>query len=109
MKPSSCSIVGRRNTGAVSLMKSAQNFPASTSPSAGGARSTRSSSKPSGSRRPAHEASAAKTIRCPRRRRMSAMPMQLFVGPYALSGMKRNVLRAALTSWRYSPIRRGMG
>jgi len=52
MKVSSWSNVGLRNSDAVSRMKSFQNFPASCSPtsssavSVGGARSTRSSSKP---------------------------------------------------------------
>ena len=40
-------MVGLRNSGAVSRMKSVQNWPASCSSFAGGARSTRSSSKPS--------------------------------------------------------------
>src|SRR5580704_12873875 len=98
---SSCSMVGLRNSGAVLAMNSFQNAPASWtagSPcwpgslcSPGGDRSTRSSSKPSGSSRPFHEASAANTTRCPRRRRTSPIPMQLLVGPYALSGMNRTV------------------
>src|SRR4051794_605435 len=96
MKVASCSIVGFRNSGAVSRMKSFQNWPASGarpsgSGSAGGARSTRSSMNPSGSSRPAHDASAAKTTRCPWRRRTSPIPMQLFVGPNADSGMNRTV------------------
>ena len=93
MNVASCSIVGLRNSGAVSRMKSFQNWPASpASPSsAGGARSTRSSSKPSASSRPRQDASAAKTTRCPRRRRTSPIPMQLFVGPCADSGMNRTV------------------
>ena len=48
MNVPSCSIVGLRNSGAVSATKSIQNWPASWSPSAGGERSTRSSSKPEG-------------------------------------------------------------
>ena len=36
MKPSSCSIVGLRKTGPVSRMKSFQNWPGSSSVSAGG-------------------------------------------------------------------------
>src|SRR5690348_1622974 len=88
---SSCSIVGLRNSGAVCATKSFQNCPASWSPSAGEARSTRSSSKPSGSSLPFHDASAAKTTRCPRLRSTSPIPMQLLVGPYALSGMNRIV------------------
>src|SRR5256714_9270695 len=87
----SCSIVGLRNSGAVWATKSFQNCPASWSPSAGAARSTRSSSKPSGSSLPFQDASAAKTTRCPRLRSTSPIPTQLLVGPYALSGMNRTV------------------
>src|SRR5262245_35620330 len=72
-------------------MKSFQNRPGSCSSSAGGARSTRSSSKPSSASLPFQDASAANTTRCPRRRSTSPIPMQLFVGPYALSGMNRIV------------------
>ncbi len=78
---SSCARVDLRYSGAVSRMKSFQNWPASCSSSAGGARSTRSSSKPSAVSLPFHDASAANTTRWPRRRRMSPMPTQLFVGP----------------------------
>ena len=81
MNVASCSIVGLRNSGAVSATKSIQNWPASWSPSAGGDRSTRSSSNPSGSSFPFHDASAANTTRCPRRSSALPMPMQLFVGP----------------------------
>jgi hypothetical protein len=77
----SCSIVGLRNSGAVLAMKSFQNWPASWSPSAGGDRSTRSSSNPSGSSLPRQDASAANTTRCPRCRRTLPIPTQLFVGP----------------------------
>jgi hypothetical protein len=87
---SSCSIVGLRNSGAVWATKSFQNCPASWPPSAGAARSTRSSSKPSGSSLPFQDASAAKTTRCPRLRSTSPIPMQLLVGPYALSGNEQD-------------------
>jgi len=65
MNVASWSIVGLRNSGAVSRMKSFQNCPASwgASGGGGGARSTRSSTKPSGASRPFHDASAAKTTR----------------------------------------------
>ena len=63
----SCSMVGLRNSGEVSRMKSIQNCPASSAEAAaasgGGARSTRSSSKPSACSLPAHDASAANTTR----------------------------------------------
>src|SRR5262249_51404759 len=87
----SCSIVGLRNSGAVWATKSFQNCPASWSPSAGAARAARSSPKPRGPRLPLPDAPAAKTTRCPRLRSTSPIPMQLLVGPYALSGMNRIV------------------
>ena len=76
-------MVGLRNSGAVSAMKSVQNSPASSSPasSAGSARSTSSSMKPNGASLPAHELSAANTMVWPRSRRMAASPMHWFVGP----------------------------
>ena len=76
-------MVGLRNSGAVSAMKSVQNAPASSSPapSAGSARSTSSSMKPNGASLPAHELSAANTMVWPRSRRMAASPMHWFVGP----------------------------
>src|ERR1700709_2101779 len=88
MNDASCLTVGLRNSGEVSAMKSVQNFPASSSvePSAGSARSTSSSMKPTGPSFPAHELSAAKTMVCPRSRRIAARPMHWFVGPYADSG-----------------------
>ncbi len=85
MKVVSCSMVGLRNSGAVSRMKSFQNAPGSSSPepesSGGAARSTNSSSKPSGANRPFHEDSAAKTTRCPRSSSTLPMPMHWLVGP----------------------------
>ena len=80
---SSCSIVGLRNSGAVSRTKSFQYWPGSllSGVSSGGARSTRSSSKPSAASFPLQDASAANTTRCPRLRRTSPIPTQLFVGP----------------------------
>ena len=103
MKVASWSTVGLRNSGAVSRMKSFQNWPGSWgspagSGSGGADRSTRSSTNPRGSRRPRHEASAANTTEWPRLRRTSPMPMQLFVGPYADSGMNRMVSGWAIIS-----------
>ncbi len=67
---SSWSMVGLRNSGAVSRTKSFQNWPASCStgnPSGpgpgGGASSTRSSSKPNGASLPSQDRSAANTTR----------------------------------------------
>src|ERR1700745_801864 len=96
---SSCSMVGLRNSGAVCAMYSFQNCPGSASWSPGGARSTSSSAKPSAARRPFHDASAANTTRCPRRRRTSPMPMQLLVGPYALSGASRIESGRSVIGW----------
>src|SRR5215472_14307567 len=96
---SSCSMVGLRNSGAVCAMYSFQNCPGSASWSPGGARSTSSSENPSGLSRPFHDASAANTTRCPRRRRTSPMPMQLLVGPYALSGASMIVRGRSVIGW----------
>ncbi len=63
MKPSSCSIVGLRNTGAVSRMKSFQNWPGSSSVSAGGVSRISRSSNPFSSSVPANDSSAMKTTR----------------------------------------------
>src|SRR5919204_667967 len=66
MKPLSCSIVGVRNTGAVSRMKSFQNWPGTSGSSGGGASRISRSSKPFSSRLPANDSSTMKTTRCPR-------------------------------------------
>ena len=94
MKLASWSSVPVRNTGAVSRMKSFQNWPgASGSPGAAESRISRSS-KPLASRLPAKDSSATKTTRWPRRRSTSPMPTQLFVGPNAPSGKKTIVRRS---------------
>ena len=81
MKSPSCSIVGLRNTGAVSRMKSFQNWPGTSGSSGGGARRIRRSSKPWASSAPANDSSTMKTTRWPRLRSTSPMPTQLLVGP----------------------------
>ena len=81
MNSPSCSIVGLRNTGAVSRMKSFQNWPGTSGVSGGGARRIRRSSKPWASSVPAKDSSTMKTTRWPRRRRTSPIPTQLLVGP----------------------------
>jgi hypothetical protein len=81
MKPSSCSKVERRKTGAVSRMKSFQNSPGSSSTSGGGVSRMRRSSNPYGSSVPANDSSMVTTTRTPRRRSTSPIPTQLFVGP----------------------------
>ena len=63
MKPSSCSIVGWRNTGAVSRMMSFQIWPGSSSVSAGGVSRISRSSNPFSSSVPANDSSAMKTTR----------------------------------------------
>ncbi len=81
MKPSSCSIVGVRNTGAVSRTKSFQNWPGTSGSSGAGVSRISRSSKPCASSVPANDSSMMNTTRCPRRRSTSPMPTQLFVGP----------------------------
>ncbi len=81
MKPSSCSIVGLRKTGPVSRMKSFQNWPGSSSVSAGAWSRISRSSKPFSSSVPANDSSITNTTRCPRCRSAWPMPTQLFVGP----------------------------
>jgi hypothetical protein len=81
MKPSSCSIVGLRNTGPVSRMKSFQNWPGSSSVSADGCRRISRSSNPCASSVPANDSSITNTVRCPRSRSTAAIPTQLLVGP----------------------------
>src|SRR5579872_3560644 len=92
MNPSSCSRVERRNTGAVSRMKSFQNWPGTSGSAGGGPSRMRRSSNPFASSVPLNDSSMMKTTRCPRRRSTSPMPTQLLVGPNAPSGKKTNVL-----------------
>jgi hypothetical protein len=97
MKSPSCSNVLLRKTGAVSRMKSFQNWPGSSGSAGGGARRIVRTSKPFASSVPANDSSTMKTTRCPRRSRTSPMPTQLFVGPKAPSGKKTIVRVRART------------
>ena len=63
MKPSSCSTVGLRKTGAVSRMKSFQNWPGSSSLSEGGVSRISRSSKPCSASVPSNDSSAMNTTR----------------------------------------------
>ncbi len=63
MKPVSCSIVGFRKTGAVSRMKSIQNWPGTSGSVGGGPSRMRRSSKPFASRAPANDSSTMNTTR----------------------------------------------
>src|SRR6266550_906821 len=92
MNVSSCSIVGLRNSGAVSRTKSFQNWPGASSVSGGGFSRIVASSKPCVSSVPANDSSTTKTTRSPRSSRILPMPTQLFVGPKAPSGKKTKVL-----------------
>jgi hypothetical protein len=94
MNVSSWLIVGFRNSGAVSRMKSFQNWPGTSGSAGGGPRRIRRSSKPWTASRPANDSSTTKTTRWPRRRRTSPIPTQLLVGPYAPSGKKTMVFGA---------------
>ncbi len=91
MNSPSWSKVDLRKTGAVSRMKSFQNWPGSSGTSGGGASRMRRSSNPFSSRVPAKDSSITKMTRCPARRSTSPMPTQLFVGPKAPSGKKTTV------------------
>src|SRR5919107_995627 len=88
MNSPSCSSVDFRNTGAVSRMKSFQNWPGSSPCWGAGPSRISASSKPCASSVPANDSSITNTTRCPRRRSTSPIPTQLFVGPYAPSGKK---------------------
>src|SRR4051794_15327618 len=100
MKSVSCSNVVSRKTGAVSRMKSFQNWPGSSSCSGGGPRRMSRSSNPFSSRVPAKDSSTTKTTRWPRSRSTSPIPTQLLVGPKAPSG-KKTIVRS-LTAGAYS-------
>src|SRR6478735_7748866 len=91
MKVSSCSMVGVRNTGAVSRMKSFQNWPGTSSTSGGGPSRISASSKPRAASVPANDSSMMNTTRWPRASSCSPMPTQLLVGPKAPSGKKTTV------------------
>ena len=81
MNSPSCSIVGLRKTGAVSRMKSIQNWPGTSGSAGGGPRRISRSSKPFASSVPANDSSTMNTTRWPRARSTWPMPTQLFVGP----------------------------
>ena len=91
-KVSSWTIVGLRNSGAVSRMKSFQNWPGSSSCSGGGPRRMWVSSKPLASSVPAKDSSTMKITRLPRCLRTLPIPTQLLVGPNAPSGKNTMVL-----------------
>ena len=91
MNVSSCSMVGVRNTGAVSRMKSFQNWPGASSTSGGGPSRISASSKPRAASVPANDSSMMNTTRWPRASSCSPMPTQLLVGPKAPSGKKTTV------------------
>jgi len=101
MNDDSCSMVGLRNSGAVSRMKSFQNWPGCSSTSGAGCSRIRASSNPLASSDPANDRSTTNTTRAPRDRRTFPIPTQLLVGPYAPSGKKTTV--GVLTA---GPLRR---
>ncbi|HET9197123.1 MAG TPA: hypothetical protein VFN92_02570 [Solirubrobacterales bacterium] len=102
MNSSSCSVVDLRKTGAVSRMKSFQNWPGASSVSGGGVSRISHSSNPCASSVPAKDSSTMKTTRCPRSRRTAPIPTQLLVGPNAPSGKKTTVDPSSgiAPSWR---------
>ena len=91
MNSASCSMVGLRNTGAVSRMKSFQNWPGASSTSGGGAEAHQPLLEALGGQRAGERllddedhAVAALAQELP-------MPTQLLVGPNAPSGKKTTV------------------
>src|SRR5262245_62827703 len=83
MNVSSCSIVGLRNSGAVSRTKSFQNWPGASSTSGGGFSLISASSNPCASSVPAKDSSTTKVTSTPRSRSTRPIPTQLLVGPNA--------------------------
>src|SRR5579864_9292598 len=86
-----CSIVGLRNSGAVSRMKSFQNCPGASSTAGFGFSRISCSSKPLAFSVPWNDSSMTNTTCTPSRCSSLPMPTQLFVGPYAPSGKKTTV------------------
>ena len=84
-----------RKTGAVSRMKSIQNWPGTSGSAGGGPRRISRSSKPFASSVPAKISSTMKTTRWPRSRRTLPIPTQLLVGPKAPSG-KNTIVRLSV-------------
>ena len=89
--------MGLRNVGAVSRMKSFQNWPGASSTSGAGPSRISRSSNPRASSVPANDSSTMNTTRWPRERSTSPMPTQLLVGPNAPSG-KNTTVATPLTS-----------
>ena len=83
--------MGLRNVGAVSRMKSFQNWPGASSTSGAGPSRMSRSSNPRASSVPANDSSTMNTTRWPRERSTSPMPTQLLVGPNAPSGKNTTV------------------
>jgi hypothetical protein len=106
MNSPSWSNVLLRKTGAVSRMKSFQNWPGSSARRAAG-ESHRPLLEALSLERPANDSSTMKTTRCPRRRSTSPMPTQLFVGPKRPPGRRRSPRRSAHTH-RAEPNRVGV-
>ncbi len=90
MKLPSCASVDSRNTGAVSRMKSFQNWPGASGSSGTGARRISRSSNPFASSVPANDSSTTNTTRSPRRRSTSPIPTQLFVGTEGALGKEHD-------------------
>ncbi len=100
-----CSIVGLRNSGAVTRMNSAHGSAAASVSSSGAAMRIRRSSNPFASSTPSNDSSATNTMRWPRSSRTSAMATQLFVGPHAPgSGKKAIVFATVLASVISGPL-----
>jgi alkyl hydroperoxide reductase subunit AhpC len=89
---SCCSIVGRRNSGAVTRMNSAQGSAVGSAASSAGAIRISRSSNPRASRTPVNDSSTTKTTRWPRSRSTSPSATQLLVGPHAPGSGKNTMV-----------------
>ena len=89
-------IVGLRNSGAVTRMNSAHGSAAGSAFSSGGAIRIMRSSNPLASRTPSNDSSTTKTIRWPRSDSTLAMATQLLVGPQAPGSGKNAIVLASV-------------
>src|SRR3990172_2917215 len=91
-----CSIVGLRNSGAVTGMNSAHGAAWGSAFSSGGAMRIRRSSNPLDSSTPVKDSSITNTMRWPRTASTLAIATQLLVGPQAPGSGKKAMVRASV-------------
>jgi hypothetical protein len=101
-----CSIVGLRNSGAVTRMNSAQGSAVGSAFSSGGAIRIMRSSNPRLTSSPSNDSSTTNTMRWPRSANTLAIATQLLVGPQAPGSGKKAMVFGSLM--RVAPLlRRG--